>query len=97
MQPFQLNVHASPFEPPPPSDPPPVLNGSHSTGLDTLPTHTAAVTRLPKLSLPYFAGNPVLWQTFWDSFNAAVHLNPIISKVQKFNYLQSQLQDDATT
>ena len=64
MQPLQLNVHASPFEPPPPSDPPLVLDISHTTGLDALPMHTAAVTRLPKLSLPYFAGNPLLWQTF---------------------------------
>ena len=95
MQPLQLNVHASPFVPPPPSDPPPVLDGSHNTGQDALPTHTAAVTRLPELSLPYFAGNPLLWQTFWDSYDAAVHSNPILSKVQKFNYLRSQLQDDA--
>ena len=105
MQPLKLNVHASPFEPPTPSDPPsdppsdfpdpPVLDGSHTTGHDALPTHSAAVTCLPKLSLPYFAGNPLSWQTFWDSFDAAVHSNPILSKVQKFNYLRSQLQDDA--
>ena len=76
VQPLKLNVHASPFEPPtssdtpsdPPSDPSdprtPVLDGSHTTGHDALPTHSAAVTRLPKLSLPYFAGNPLSWQTF---------------------------------
>ena len=49
-----------------------------------------------QLTLP----NPVFHilleiQTFWDSFDAAVHSNPILSKVQKFNYLWSQLQDDA--
>ena len=72
------------------------VDDSHSTGLDALPIHTAAVTHLSKLSPPYFTGNPLLWQTFWDSFNAAFHSNPIISKVKKFNYLQTQLQDDAT-
>ena len=28
---------------------------------------------LPKLTLPVFSGDPLNWQTFWDSFNAAVH------------------------
>ena len=26
------------------------------------------VSRLPKLTLPIFEGDPLLWQTFWDSF-----------------------------
>ena len=94
MQPLKLNIHALPFEPPTPSDPS-ILDGSHTTGLDTLPMHSAAVTRLSRLSLLYFAGIPLLWQIFWDSFDAAVHSNPILSKVQKFNYLWPQLQDDA--
>ena len=58
--PSKLDVHASPFEPPPPSDPPLVLDSSHSTGLDALPMYTSAVTRLPKPSLPYLAENPLL-------------------------------------
>ena len=33
-------------------------------------------TRLPKLNLPQFSGDPLAWQTFWDSFEAAIHLNP---------------------
>ena len=37
-----------------------------------------------------------MWQTFWDSFNAAVHTNPNLSGDQKFNYLQAQLKGDAT-
>ena len=31
-----------------------------------------SVSRLPKLSLPSFSGDPLFWQTFWDSFNAVV-------------------------
>ena len=52
-------------------------------------------TRLPKLSLPYFSGDPLTWQTFWDSFEAAIHYNPNLTGVQKLNYLRAQLQGDA--
>ena len=54
-----------------------------------------AISRLPKLTLPIFSGDPLTWQTFWDSFNAAIHANPSLSGVQKFNYLKAQLQGDA--
>ena len=54
-----------------------------------------SVSRLPKLSLPTFSGEPLSWQTFWDSFSAAVHSNYTLSGVQKFNYLRAQLQGDA--
>ena len=40
------------------------------------------MSRLPKLSLLYFSGDPLMWQTFWDSFNAAVHTNPNLTGVQ---------------
>jgi len=42
-----------------------------------------------------FSGNTLDWLTFWDSFRAAIHLNPNLSSVQKFNYLKAQLQGDA--
>ena len=54
-----------------------------------------SVSRLPKLSLPTFSGEPLSWQTFWDSFSAAVDSNHTLSGVQKFNYLRAQLQGDA--
>ena len=52
-------------------------------------------TRLPKLPLPTFDGNPLHWQMFWDSFTAAVHSNPCLTPVQKLNYLRAQLHGDA--
>ena len=52
-------------------------------------------SHLPKLTLPVFSGDPLNWQTFWDSFNAAVHTNPALGSIQKFNYLKAQLQGDA--
>ncbi|XP_045161786.2 uncharacterized protein LOC123526607 [Mercenaria mercenaria] len=52
-------------------------------------------SRLPKFSLPTFNGNILEWQAFWDSFSSAVHSNQNLTDVQKFNYLRSQLEDEA--
>ena len=59
------------------------------------PTFSNHVSRLPKLQLPTFSGNPLEWLTFWDSFNVAVNSNPNLEGVQKFNYLRAQLTGDA--
>ncbi|XP_065917547.1 uncharacterized protein [Dysidea avara] len=59
------------------------------------PVTREPVSRLPKLSLPHFSGDTLMWQVFKDSFDAAVHNSPSLSKVQKFNYLRAQLQGDA--
>ena len=53
-----------------------------------------AASRLPKLTLPSFSGNPLDWLTFWNSFQAAIHLNSSLNGIQKFNYLKAQLQGD---
>ncbi len=45
--------------------------------------------KLPKLELKKFHGNPIHWYPFWESFASAVHKNPNLSSVDKFNYLQS--------
>ena len=62
----------------------------------TAPTMSiSTASRLPKLSLPTFSGSPLLWQSFWDSFEAAVHNNPSLTGVEKFNYLRAQLEGEA--
>ena len=67
----------------------------------TVPPHvpvnvtSQSTTRLPKLTLPTFSGNPLMWQTFWDSFSAAVHSNNSLTGVHKFNYLRAQVTDEA--
>ena len=33
-------------------------------------------THLPKLSIPVFSGDPLQWQSFWDCFEAIVHIYP---------------------
>ena len=50
-----------------------------------------AKVKLPKISLPRFGGNPVKWIPFWDSYKSAIHVNPDLSEVDKFNYLRSLL------
>ena len=62
------------------------------------PTHRREqpVSRLPKLNLPSFAGDPLTWQGFWYSFEAAVNSNAALDGVQKFNYLKAQLHGDAS-
>ena len=51
--------------------------------------------KLPKLSLPYFVGNPTQWIAYWDSFKSTIHNHPELSKVDKLKYLQTSLTGDA--
>ena len=67
-------------------------SGSHGSMASQL---SHSVSRLPKLSLPSFSGDPLSWQTFWDSFSVAVDSSPVLSGVQKFNYLRTLLQGEA--
>lgn len=59
------------------------------------PTHSGQVSRLPKLQLLTFSGDPLEWLTFWDSFDVAVNSNPSLEGVQKFNYLRAELTGEA--
>ena len=49
----------------------------------------------PNSACHIFQEVPITWQTFWDSFDAAVHSNASLTVVQKLNYLRAQLQGDA--
>ena len=51
--------------------------------------------KLPKITLPHFKGNPIYWTSFWDSYESAIHANPSLSDVDKFNYLKSLLEREA--
>ena len=48
-------------------------------------------------SLKHFRGDETAWPTFWDSFESAVHENPTISDIDKFNYLVSLLDPQASS
>ena len=74
------------------ADDPPPLPPQGSRG------HTEGkqfATRLPKLEIPVFTGEPLDWQPFWDCFEAAIHVNPSLSAVQKLSYLRAQLRGEA--
>lgn len=51
--------------------------------------------KLPKLDLPTFSGDLLLWQTFWESYETTVHTNPSLTNVQRFTYLKAQLHGEA--
>ena len=71
-----------------PSEPSPVTTSSQATG------STSHSTKLPKLVLKKFSGDPKTWQEWWDSFKVAVHENGI-SDVEKFNHLRSLVEGAA--
>ena len=57
--------------------------------------NSTSLHRLPKLILPEFNGEVTNWQTFWDTFESAIHNNQSLADVQKFTYLRSLLHDTA--
>ncbi|XP_063408992.1 uncharacterized protein LOC134692470 [Mytilus trossulus] len=73
----------------------PSVQASHTFNTQQSSFSSASSHRLPKLSLPIFSGNILEWQTFWDSYESAVHLNLSLTNVQKFNYLKAQLEYEA--
>ena len=64
------------------------------------PTATSAAsrnkhTKLPRLMLKSFLGDPGQWLTFWDSVRSAVHENRELHNINKFNYLKGLLSGPA--
>ncbi|XP_071125007.1 uncharacterized protein [Mytilus edulis] len=66
-----------------------------STNINSYTSASSQNHYLPKLTLPIFTWNILEWQTFWDSYECAIHLNPSLTDAQKFNYLKEQLQNEA--
>ena len=64
---------------------------AHGTG--ATPVNTTS--KLPTLVLSSFNGDLCKWTSFWDSFQSAVHNNRTLSAIDKFNYLNSLLEDAA--
>ncbi|XP_064468663.1 uncharacterized protein LOC135382438 [Ornithodoros turicata] len=50
---------------------------------------------LPKLRIEPTIGDLFSWQSFWDQFNAAVHNNPNLSNVLRFQYPRSLVKGKA--
>ena len=58
-------------------------------------TEQPTQVKLPKLTRRLFNGNLTMWTTFWELFESAVHKNPSQSNIDKFNYLNSLLDQSA--
>ena len=54
---------------------------------------SAATSKLPKLVLKKFNGQPTAWQEFYDAFDSSVHKNSSsLSDVDRFNYLRNLVE-----
>ena len=51
--------------------------------------------KLPKLDLPQISGKYKYWITFIDQFKSAIDMNEAIPEIQKLNYLNACLKDEA--
>ena len=47
--------------------------------------------RLPRITIAKFSGDVLKWQALYGNFTTAMHSDPNISDVQKFNYLVGYL------
>ena len=68
-------------------------NGSTSVSLPSASVSSgASVSRLPKIELPTFKGDPLKWQGFWDQFKISIHENERINDIDRFNFLKKYLE-----
>lgn len=63
--------------------------------VSTRSTSTRPSVKLPKLSINKYNGEVCMWQEVWDQYENAIHLNPDLSKTEKFIYLKSYLTGSA--
>ena len=70
-------------------------SGKQDHGDSSHSDHAKNVAKLPKLSIKAFTGNPLEFQSFWDTFSAAVDSQSSFDNVLKFTYLKSYLRGPA--
>ena len=78
----------------PPEDDAPVQPEDGSMQGSAQGSATAVSAKLPKLVLPKYSGGAAEWQSFYDQFEAHIHLSDL-PPISKFSYLKSLLQGDA--
>ena len=57
--------------------------------------HHGAKTKLPKLIIRKFNGEPSNWSEFWDIHESSVHKNPTLTDLDRFNYLKTLVEGPA--
>lgn len=75
-------------------DPEERLETGHNLN-SSIASQAVAKVKLPKLSLKKFKGDIKEWTPFWDSYSSAIHNNPDLNSIDKFNYLNSLLESSA--
>ncbi|XP_018373384.1 PREDICTED: uncharacterized protein LOC108767792, partial [Trachymyrmex cornetzi] len=66
-----------------------------STPIIQGPTSTNDSLKLPRITLPTFAGKYDEWTAFHNMFHSMIHQNAALPDVQKMQYLVSALKDEA--
>ena len=57
---------------------------------------TTENVKILDLKLVSFVVDPLQWCTFWDLFQASIHNREGLTGAQKFQYLVTQINDEAT-
>ena len=76
------------------------LNNRPSSSADSETGHFSVATnpskiKLPELKISIFDRGVLNWQTFWQQFESAIHLNDTPDNTYKFNYLLQYLCENA--
>lgn len=61
----------------------------------SLSRNASSTIKLPKISLPQFAGDVSLWPSFIALYNTSIHNNQQISAMEKYQYLLASLKREA--
>ena len=65
------------------------------TNMNSGGTENTTHCKLPKIKMPEFSGDPLMWQGFWDQYQASIHNNSTIGDIDKLNYLKGCLKGEA--
>ena len=74
---------------------PPTRMPASVSSLHPLPADSTPKIKLPKLTIRKFNGEITAWTPFWNQFQSAIHNNPSLNDIDKFNYLLSYLEGEA--
>ena len=70
-------------------------SSSSSSSSSNASSSVSATVKMPKLNITSYNGDPLLFQSFWDSFESAVHKKSV-DDVEKFQYLKGLLEGKAS-
>ena len=59
----------------------------------TVPTNKEGGIRLPKIEVPKFEGNIMIWKRFWEQCSVSIDSKPGLTDPEKLAYLCKALKD----